>query len=115
MTTKLDYFSAIAKKRPWQAMPVTSGLLVDGAEETIFRALAIRHLELPVKDMLLEGLKRDLPNTPGLIASIESNINCKRYRHEEETFLGSIAFCLLLHTTGTRWEGRIPLEKNSNQ
>ena len=74
MTTKLDYFSAIAKKRPWQAMPVTSGQFVDGAEETIFRALAIRHLELPVKDMLLEGLKRDLPNTPGLIASIESNI-----------------------------------------
>ena len=74
MTTKLDYFSAIAKKRPWQAMPVTGGLFVDGAEETIFRALAIRHLELPVKDMLLEGLKRDLPNTPGLIASIESNI-----------------------------------------
>jgi hypothetical protein len=74
MTTKLDYFSAVAKKRPWQAVPVTGGQFVDGAEETIFRALAIRHLELPVKDMLLEGLKRDLPNTPGLIASIESNI-----------------------------------------
>jgi len=70
----LDYFSAVARKRPWQAVPVTKGQLVSGAEETIFRALAIRHLELPVKDMLLDGLKRELPSTPGLIESIESNI-----------------------------------------
>ena len=70
----LDYFSAVAKKRPWQAMPVTKGQLVPGSEETIYRALAIRHLELPVKDMLLEGLKKELPNSPGLVESIESNI-----------------------------------------
>ena len=70
----LDYFSAIARKRPWQAVPVTKGEFVAGAESTIYRALAIRHLELPVKDMLLEGLKGDLPNTPGLLESIKSNI-----------------------------------------
>lgn len=70
----LDYLSAVARKRPWQAVPVTQGSLVPGAEETIFRALAIRHLELPVKDMLLQGLERDLPDSPGLVASIESNI-----------------------------------------
>ncbi len=70
----LDYFSAVARKRPWQAVPVTKGEFVPGSEETILRALAIRHLELPVKDMLLEGLKRDLPDTPGLVESIESNI-----------------------------------------
>ena len=63
----LDYFSAVARKRPWQAVPVTKGNFVPGSEETIFRALAIRHLELPVKDMLLEGLKGDLPASPGLI------------------------------------------------
>lgn len=70
----LDYFSAVARKRPWQAVPVTKGEFVPGSEETILRALAIRHLELPVKDMLMEGLRRDLPNTPGLVESIESNI-----------------------------------------
>jgi hypothetical protein len=70
----LDYFSAVARKRPWQAVPVTKGEFVPGSEETILRALAIRHLELPVKDMLVEGLRRDLPNTPGLVESIESNI-----------------------------------------
>jgi hypothetical protein len=70
----LDYFSAVARKRPWQAVPVTKGEFVPGSEETIFRALAIRHLELPVKDMLLEGLEGDLPASPGLIESIESNL-----------------------------------------
>jgi hypothetical protein len=69
-----DYFSAVARKRPWQAVPVTKGEFVDGSEETIYRALAIRHLELPVKDMLLEGLERELPDSPGLIESIHSNI-----------------------------------------
>ena len=73
MSTKLDYFSAVAKKRPWQAVPVTKGEFVNGSEETIFRALAIRHLELPVKDMLLEGLERELPNSPGLVESIIAN------------------------------------------
>jgi hypothetical protein len=77
----LDYFSAVARKRPWQAVPVTKGDLVPGSEETIFRALAIRHLELPVKDMLLAGLKLDLPNTPGLLESIESNI-ADEVRHD---------------------------------
>jgi hypothetical protein len=70
----LDYFSAVARKRPWQAVPVTKGEFVPGSEETIFRALAIRHLELPVKDMLLEGLERDLPESPGLVESIHSNM-----------------------------------------
>ena len=70
----LDYFSAVARKRPWQAAPVTKGQFTPGSEETIFRALAIRHLELPVKDMLLEGLQRDLPDSPGLVESIHSNI-----------------------------------------
>ena len=78
----LDYFSAVARKRPWQAVPVTKGDFVEGSEETIFRALAIRHLELPVKDMLLEGLERELPNSPGLVESIHSNIKDEE-RHDE--------------------------------
>jgi hypothetical protein len=78
----LDYFSAVARKRPWQAVPVTKGEFVPGSEETIFRALAIRHLELPVKDMLLEGLQRDLPDSPGLVESIYSNIKDEE-RHDE--------------------------------
>ena len=56
------YISMISKKRPWQAVPIEAGKLVDGSEETLFRALALRHLELPVKDFLEQGLERDLPS-----------------------------------------------------
>jgi hypothetical protein len=77
-----EYTAAVAKKRPWQAVAVSKGALRDGSEETILRALAIRHLELPVKTMLNEGLERDLPSTPGLIEAIESNI-LDEERHDE--------------------------------
>jgi hypothetical protein len=43
------YLSTIAKKSPWQAVPVDKGQVLDGAEETLFKALALRHLEIPVK------------------------------------------------------------------
>jgi hypothetical protein len=81
-TKQSEYTIAIAKKRPWQAVAVSKGALRDGSEETILRALAIRHLELPVKTMLQEGLERDLPSTPGLIEAIESNI-LDEERHDE--------------------------------
>ena len=81
-TERSEYTAAIAKKRPWQAVAVSKGTLRDGSEETILRALAIRHLELPVKTMLQEGLNRDLPSTPGVIEAIESNI-LDEERHDE--------------------------------
>ena len=84
----LDYFSAVARKRPWQAVPVTKGNFAEGSEETIFRALAIRHLELPVKDMLLDGLQRELPDSPGLVESIYSNM-ADEERHDQA--LGYVA------------------------
>ena len=46
------YLSMIAKKRAWQATPVDNAPVKKGAEDTLFRALALRHLELPVKDLL---------------------------------------------------------------
>jgi hypothetical protein len=55
------YLSMIAKKRAWQATPVDNAPVKEGAEDTLFRALALRHLELPVKDLLEQGLQRDLP------------------------------------------------------
>lgn len=63
----------IAKKRPWQAVPVDKGVLVEGSEKTIFKALAVRHLELPVKDFLQQGLERDLPTTPGVTEALLHN------------------------------------------
>jgi hypothetical protein len=64
------YLSMIAKKRAWQATPVDNAPVKEGAEDTLFRALALRHLELPVKDLLEQGLQRDLPATPGVIEAL---------------------------------------------
>ena len=79
---KSPYLSMIAKKRPWQAVPVDQGKLVDGSEETLYRALALRHLELPVRDYLEQGLERDLPATPGVVEALRHN-QADEERHDE--------------------------------
>jgi hypothetical protein len=76
------YLSMIAKKRAWQATPVDNAPVKEGAEDTLFRALALRHLELPVKDLLEQGLQRDLPATPGVIEALQSNQKDEE-RHDE--------------------------------
>jgi hypothetical protein len=45
-----------ARKRKWTPVQTTAGQLVEGAEETIFRALAMRHMELPVGDFIKDAL-----------------------------------------------------------
>lgn len=79
---KSPYLDTIAKKRPWQAVPVSKGAVVSGSEETIFRALALRHLELPVKDLLQQGLERDLPSTHGVVEALMSNMEDEE-RHDQ--------------------------------
>jgi hypothetical protein len=76
------YLSMIAKKRPWQATAVGKGALTDGSEETIFRALALRHLEIPVRELLQQGLERDLPSTPGVTEALKHNQKDEE-RHDE--------------------------------
>jgi len=44
------------RKRTWTPVQTTAGKLVEGSEETIFRALALRHMELPVGDFINEAL-----------------------------------------------------------
>lgn len=76
------YLSMIAKKRSWQATPVDNSAVKEGAEETLFKALALRHIELPVKDLLEQGLERDLPSTAGVIEALRSNQKDEE-RHDE--------------------------------
>lgn len=72
-TKNSPYLSMIAKKRPWQAVPVEAGKLVEGSEDTVFKLLALRHLELPVKDFLEQGLEKELPMTPGVAEALRHN------------------------------------------
>jgi hypothetical protein len=58
---KHPYQKLIDRKRTWTPVQTTKGELKHGAEETIYRALAIRHMELPVGDFISEALKKDVP------------------------------------------------------
>jgi len=40
------------RKRKWSPVQTTAGKLKEGAEEAIYRALAMRHMELPVGDFI---------------------------------------------------------------
>jgi hypothetical protein len=55
------YQKLLNRKRTWTPVQTTAGKLVEGAEETIYRALAIRHMELPVGDFIDEALKNEVP------------------------------------------------------
>ena len=41
------YQKLLNRKRTWTPVQTTKGKFKEGAEETIYRALAIRHMELP--------------------------------------------------------------------
>ena len=58
---KTPYQKLIERRRTWTPVQTTAGELKHGAEETIYRALAIRHMELPVGAFIQEGLEKEVP------------------------------------------------------
>ena len=58
---KDPYEKLLNRKRKWTPVKPTAGVFKHGAEETIRRALAIRHMELPVGEFIKEGLEKDVP------------------------------------------------------
>jgi hypothetical protein len=65
------YQKLLNQKRKWTPVKPTAGKLVDGAEETIYRALAMRHMELPVGEFIESALSE----IPALSADLlRSNI-----------------------------------------
>ena len=59
---KHPYQKLLERKRTWTPVKPTKGEFKKGAEETILRALAIRHMELPVGEFIQEGLEKEVPN-----------------------------------------------------
>ena len=55
------YQKLIARKRKWTPVQVSAGTCKSGAEEAIFRALALRHMELPVGDFIRDALETEVP------------------------------------------------------
>jgi len=70
---KSPYFDVVSRKRKWTPVEVDKGQLVEGSEDSIFRALALRCLELPVKEVLQQGLDKELPKTEGVREALLSN------------------------------------------
>jgi hypothetical protein len=55
------YDKLLSRKRTWTPVQTTAGQVMEGAEETIFRALAIRHMELPVGDFIKDAIENEIP------------------------------------------------------
>ena len=66
------YDKLLNRKRTWTPVQTEAGKLKDGAEETIYRALAVRHMELPVGDFITEALEKEVP--PSARRLLESNV-----------------------------------------
>ena len=58
---KTPYQKLIDRRRTWTPVQTTAGKLKDGSEDAIRRALALRHMELPVGEFIKEGLEKDVP------------------------------------------------------
>ena len=69
---KHPYQQLLDRKRKWSPVQTTAGKLKEGSEETIYRALAIRHMELPVGEFIQEGLKGEVPSLAQEL--LESNV-----------------------------------------
>ena len=69
------YIKLKNRKRTWTPVQPTKGVLKEGAEETIKRALAIRHMELPVGEFISQGLEKEVPEAARTL--LESNVKTR--------------------------------------
>ena len=76
---KHPYDKLLDRKRKWSPVQPTKGELKKGAEETIKRALSIRHMELPVGSFIREGLEKSVPSNARKL--LESNVEDEE-RHD---------------------------------
>ena len=79
MMRKHPYDKLLERKRKWTPVQPTKGKVKEGAEETIKRALSIRHMELPVGAFIREGLEKSVPDNARKL--LESNVEDEE-RHD---------------------------------
>jgi hypothetical protein len=73
------YEKLLNRKRTWTPVQTTAGKLKSGAEETIYRCLSIRNMELPVGEFIAESLKKEIPESARTL--LESNVK-DEVRHD---------------------------------
>ncbi len=69
---KHPYQKLLERKRTWTPVKPSKGVYKEGADETIKRALAIRHMELPVGAFISEALEKEVPSLAREL--LESNV-----------------------------------------
>ena len=72
MMRQHPYDKLLQRKRKWSPVKTTAGKLREGSEATIRRALAVRHMELPVGEFIREGLEKEVPSLARQL--LESNV-----------------------------------------
>ena len=83
---KHPYTQLLERKRTWTPVKPIKGEIKKGAEETIKRALSIRHMELPVGSFIREGLEKTVPDNAREL--LESNV---KDEEKHDLALGYIA------------------------
>ena len=73
------YDKLLDRKRKWSPVKPTVGVLKDGSEDVIRRALSARHLELPVGAFITEALEKNVPDNARKL--LEDNVRDEE-RHD---------------------------------
>jgi len=74
MKAATPYLHLHQRKRTWTPVQVSAGTLLNGGEDVIQRALALRCLEIPVGDFITDAMKSDLPDIEGCKELLLSNV-----------------------------------------
>ena len=98
MKAATPYIHLHERKRTWTPVEVSAGTLLDGGEEVIQRALALRCLEIPVGDFISEAMKGDLPDIEGCRELLLSNVT------DEENHDIALNFAAKAHRIPARFE-----------
>ena len=96
--TLSPYDQVISRKRKWTPVAVQRGKVVEGAEDALKRALGLRHLELPVREFLQQGLEKELPKTPGVREALLSN------QRDEENHDQALNYVIDAHGANPKYE-----------
>ena len=98
MKAATPYIHLHERKRTWTPVQVSAGTLLDGGEEVVQRALALRCLEIPVGDFISEAMKGDLPDIEGCRELLLSNVT------DEENHDIALNYAAQAHKIPARFE-----------
>ena len=107
MKAETPYIHLHERKRSWTPVQVSAGRLLDGGEEVIQRALALRCLEIPVGDFISEAMKGDLPDVKGCKELLLSNVT------DEENHDIALNYAAEAHKIPLRFEKEAERIKNA--